>query len=237
MRFRMSTAVDALRRITRRFRRAGLAAAGIAICEIGARVGLPGVDQQVVNDVAGQRTGPSLLWLYDGLVGGALSRGAILALGIVPYLSAKIFMRLARVSFPGVAEMWAADDGPARVRRWTRIITAALALIQSYGFARFVQTIPGAVAEPGAQFIAQTMLVLTTVALLIMWVSERITAPDDDVEGEQAAGRVVEARVAFPDAGAAAVASGSDEGLLLGPAPFEEADLIRPREKVTQSRP
>ena len=59
----------------------------------------------------------------------------------------------------------------------TLLLTVSLALLQSYGFARFASSLPGAVADPGPAFIAETMLVLTTAATLLMLLCERIVAP------------------------------------------------------------
>jgi hypothetical protein len=65
--------------------------------------------------------------------------------------------------------------------RSTRWLTGGLALIQSYGFARFVEHMPGVVAQPGFGFLAQTMAVLTSGAIGVMLLSEQLTrSPRDD---------------------------------------------------------
>ena len=170
----------ALRRLPAAWRKIALAAGGLLLCEIGARVVAPSINGRVLADYLRQVGASPLLKLYDWFVGGALSRGAILALGIMPYLSARIIMRLARESFPAIAEMSKHESERPRLDRWTRTLTFGLAAIQSFGFARFVQSIPGAVAEPGPGFIAQTMIVLTTGAMGVAWLSERIARQRDD---------------------------------------------------------
>jgi preprotein translocase subunit SecY len=174
-----------------RWRKAAAALTVAALCEIGARVALPGMNSHALRIFLQSRAGGFLLRVYDGLVGGALSRGAVLALGIMPYVSARVMMRLAREAIPAVRAAWTADDH-RRLTRWTRVLTAGLALVQSYGFARFVQGIPGVVADPGPVFIAQTVLVLTTGAVSIAWLTERFTAAEEHEDAEHEVDRRIE---------------------------------------------
>ena len=172
------------------WRKAGVVSAALLLCELGARIGLPGVDSSMLA-IQLQQSSTVLLSLYDSLAGGALSRGAVLALGALPYLSAKIFLKLAQVTIPAVRDAAASPSGGAMIRRWTRGLTVGLALVQSYGFARFVLSLPGVVADPGPGFIAETMLLLTTGATLLMLLGERIAAPAaHDASGPDADARV-----------------------------------------------
>jgi len=178
----MSNLGLAVRRLPAAWRKIALAVGGLLLTEIGARIVAPRINGDVLADYL-RRVGASpLLRLYDWFVGGALSRGAILALGIMPYVSARIIMRLAREGFPAIAEMSKHESDRPRLQRWTRRLTFGLAAVQSFGFARFVQSIPGAVSDPGAGFIAQTMIVLTAGAVSIAWLGDHI-AGQRDVEG------------------------------------------------------
>jgi preprotein translocase subunit SecY len=162
-------------------RTAALTLLGVLAVQVGAFVAAPGVNARVLGAyfrALRARGGP--LVLYDWLAGGGLSRGAWLALGVMPYLSAWAFVRLARVAVPAVRDAAARDDGHTTLRRWTRALTLVLALVQSFGFATFVQRIPGAVARPGTGFVIQMMLVLTAGALAVMWLGERITGDADE---------------------------------------------------------
>jgi preprotein translocase subunit SecY len=161
------------------WRRTGLAIAGLVLCEIGARIVAPSINGPVLAEYLRRTGGTPLLRLYDWIVGGALSRGAVLALGVMPYLSARIIMRLARVTSPTLAAMAEAEAEQPRLRRWTRALTFGLAAVQSYGFARFAQSVPGVVANPGPLFIAQTMFVLTAGAMGVAWLGERMASPSD----------------------------------------------------------
>ena len=139
----------------------------VLVCAVGAWVVAPGIDGRVLADyVRSDGAGP-LLRLYDWLVGGALSRGAFLALGLLPYVTARIYLRLAKTLGPRAAAL-AGRTGT------TRVLTLGFAAIQSYGFAQFVQSLPGAVAQPGVGFVARTVVVLTASAMAAMWMYERV---------------------------------------------------------------
>jgi preprotein translocase subunit SecY len=168
-----------------------LALGGLAFFELGTRIGLPGVNVDALASLLNQVPRGGLLGLYDLIGGGGLGRGAVLALGVVPFISASILMRLARVVSPGVQGLHETSDGRDRLTRWTRGITIALAAIQGYGFSQFLQNTPGVVANPGFGFTAQTMLILTAGSALAMMVTERLVAPSEEEEDPEApVGRV-----------------------------------------------
>lgn len=163
-------------------RTVGYAIAGVLFCEIGARVAVPTPDTQALTN-ATQFNG--LLGLYNRFAGGATARGSMLALGVMPYLSARLFMALAGRMSSTMHEMSKNAVGRKALVKWTRALTTLLALIQSYGFARFTEQVPGVVAQPGLRYIAQTMLLLTTGALFMMWLCEHILAPSADEEAAE----------------------------------------------------
>ena len=161
-------------------RKVALAAAVLVACEVGARVVAPGLNGQALHDFLQAGSSTWLLRLYDWFVGGALSRGGVLAIGIMPYLSARIMIRLARVTWPRLESWWQTDSGIGNRTRLTRWVTGGLALVQSYGFAKFVQGIPGVVEHPGVGFLAKTMAVLTAGTIGIMLLSEALLKSRDD---------------------------------------------------------
>jgi preprotein translocase subunit SecY len=176
---RRISVLNLIRRIAHPWRKAAVSVAGILFCIAGVRLGVPGVDGQIVRDFFHGHPG-GLLALYDLIVGGAVSRGAILALGIMPYLSARCFLWIARLVSPAVDALPAGEADRYRLARWTPRLTVGLSLIQTYGYARFVQSIPGAVAHPGVEFIARTMLILTGGAIVVSWLSEEMATLNVD---------------------------------------------------------
>jgi hypothetical protein len=181
IRFRSRVSPQTSRRIPEFWRKTGLVLATLLVCEVGARIVTPGLNGQALRDFLQAGSAGWLLRAYDWVVGGALSRGAVLALGIMPYAAARLYARLARVVNPRLSELWETQPGRATLARWTRWLAGSLALVQSYGFARFVEGIPGAVAQPGFGFLAKTMAVLTSGAIAVMLLSEQLTrSPRDD---------------------------------------------------------
>jgi len=160
-------------------RKVALAVAVLVVCEVGARIVAPGLNGQALRDFL-QGSSTWLLRVYDWVVGGALSRGGVLAIGIMPYLSARIMMRLARVTWPKLESWWHSDAGVANRTRLTRWVTGGLALLQSYGFAKFVQTIPGVVAHPGLGFLVKTVAVLTAGTIGVTLLSEALVKSRGD---------------------------------------------------------
>src|SRR5439155_1613872 len=99
----------------------------------------------------------------------------VLALGIMPYISASIVFQLAAPVFPVVEKMQRDEEGRKKLTQWTRYLTVVLCLFQAYGYGLFTEQIPGAVASPGFFFRLTTVLTLTTGGVFVMWLGEQIT--------------------------------------------------------------
>lgn len=204
---------------------------------VGARIPIPGIDPQVLAEYLRTNGGNAMLKLFDWLVGGALSRGAVLALGIMPYISARIYLRLARWAVPTLARTARRPGGVERIARWAPRLTLVLAVAESYGFARFVQNIPGAVANPGPLFIAQTVAVLTASALTVTWLAERARKSGAGLKYEGVEPDEVQQFTIEPAAVVDAQITPPRETLLLSPAGFLEAPpLSREPEKISVNR-
>jgi preprotein translocase subunit SecY len=149
----------------------------LLIYRIGAHITTPGVNYAVLEQIFGQFQG-TLLGVYDMFVGGALSRATVFSLGIMPYISASIMFQLMAAVFPTVEKMQKeGEEGRKKLTQWTRYATIALAMLQGYGYAVFLQTLNAgaAVNNPGFGFLITTMLILTMGAVFVMWLGEQIT--------------------------------------------------------------
>ncbi|HEY8506830.1 MAG TPA: preprotein translocase subunit SecY [Steroidobacteraceae bacterium] len=147
----------------------------LLIYRIGAHITAPGIDVGALRQQFGQLQN-SLFGVYDMFVGGALSRATIFGLGIMPYISASIIFQLMAAVVPSIEKMQKeGEDGRKKLTQWTRYLTVGLALAQGYGYAVFVQSIPGAVRNPGFFFLVTSALILTIGAVFIMWLGEQIT--------------------------------------------------------------
>ena len=148
----------------------------LAIYRLGSHITTPGVNLRALEQLAGQFQG-TLFGIYDMFVGGGLQRATILALGIMPYISASILFQLLAAVFPTIEKLQKheGEEGRRKLTQWTRYTTIFLSIMQSYGYAIFLESQPGAVIAPGWGFRLTTVLMLTTGAVFIMWLGEQIT--------------------------------------------------------------
>ena len=150
----------------------------LLIYRIGAHITAPGVDVVALTDFfrnQSQQSGGGLLGLYDLFTGGQLSRATVFALGIMPYISASIFVQIAGAVLPQVEKMQKDEEGRKKINQWTRYATVFLAWVQAWGFALFTESLQGAIANPGFAFRIQMAFFLTTGAMFVMWLGEQIT--------------------------------------------------------------
>jgi preprotein translocase subunit SecY len=147
----------------------------LLIYRTGAHITVPGLDVNALRQAFGDLQN-TFLGIYDMFVGGGLSRATVFALGIMPYISASIMFQLLAAVVPTIEKLQKeGEDGRKKLTQWTRYVTVVLAAVQGYGYAVFLQSIPGAVTTPGFGFVFTTMTALTVGALFVMWLGEQIT--------------------------------------------------------------
>ena len=121
----------------------------LVVYRIGAHIPVPGIDPVVLADLFNtQKSG--ILGMFNMFSGGALSRFTILALGIMPYISASIIMQLATHAVPHLEQL--KKDGEAgrrKITQYTRYGTLFLALFQAFGMSVALQSQAGLVLHPG----------------------------------------------------------------------------------------
>jgi len=145
------------------------------IYRIGAHITAPGLDVAALQAQFGQLQNTAL-GLYDLFVGGALQRATIFSMGIMPYISASIMFQLLAAVFPTVEKMQKeGEDGRKKLTQWTRYAMVALAFVQGWGYAVFLESMQGAVRTPGIGFLIQTAVIMTAGAVFVMWLGEQIT--------------------------------------------------------------
>ena len=145
------------------------------IYRVGSHITVPGVDVGALQQLAGQFS-QTFLGVYDMFVGGGLSRATILALGIMPYISASIMFQLLAAVFPTVEKLQKeGEQGRKKLTQWTRYTTVLLCVIQAFAYANFLQGLGSAVPAPGPGFAFTTVVVLTVGGVFVMWLGEQIT--------------------------------------------------------------
>ena len=164
----------------------------LVVCRIGAYIPVPGIsaDQVVKSFRLATGGGQNLFQLVDVFTGGAFAHMTVVALGVVPYISASIIMQLLMALVPSLQRdvRENADQGKRKLGRWTRLLTLVLSLFQSALFARqalyFNLSSPGIVFEKILEvqsfqvpwlFFLLVMITMTTGTLLLMWIGEQIT--------------------------------------------------------------
>jgi len=150
----------------------------LIVFRIGSFIPIPGIDSAVLSKLLEQQKG-TIIEMFNMFSGGALSRASILALGIMPYISASIIIQLLTVVHPVLAEMKKeGESGRRKISQYTRYATLLLAIIQSIGIATGLPNMPGMkglVLSPGFPFYFTAVVSLVTGTIFLMWLGEQIT--------------------------------------------------------------
>jgi len=169
----------------------------IVIIRLGVHITLPGVDGTVIkhyldslqqnNDPTNPTGGVSaLLTVFSG---GGLQQAGILALGIMPYISASIMVQLLTAVVPKLSRLAREDGGRQKINQYTRYITIGIATVQGFFVAKSLtspESIPylHGITEggkftlvPNASGMWMILTVLTIVAgsVLLLWIADQIT--------------------------------------------------------------
>lgn len=147
----------------------------LVVYRIGAHIPVPGIDAKVLEELFKQNQG-GILGMFNMFSGGALSRFAVFALGITPYISASIIMQLMSIVSPQLEALKKeGESGRKKITQYTRYGTLVLAMVQAYFIAFGLEGQPGLVIEPGFAFRITTVITLVTGTLFLMWLGEQIT--------------------------------------------------------------
>jgi preprotein translocase subunit SecY len=153
----------------------------LAVYRVGIFVTVPGVDRREMSKYMAQQSG-SLLGFFNMFSGGAFEQLSLFALGIMPYISASIIIQLMGMVYKPIDEMRKeGEQGRRKLDQYTRYGTVGLSFFQSFGIARWLESISsseqgaGIVTHPGIGFQLMTMITLTTGTAFLMWIGEQIT--------------------------------------------------------------
>lgn len=140
---------------------------GLVLFRLGSFVPVPGVNADVLQRVFDEQSG-TILGMFNMFSGGALSRASVLALGIMPYISAAIIIQLLAVINKNLAELRKeGESGRRKITQYTRISTLFLAALQGMGIATGIPNmVPGLVDNPGLGFYFVTTMSLVTGTML-----------------------------------------------------------------------
>ncbi len=151
----------------------------LIIYRLAAQVVLPGVDYNIISDaqIAG---GGGLLGLLNAFTGGAFANASVVALGIMPYISASIVVQLMGVALPYLQKLQKeGESGRKKITQITRWLTIAICVVQApaylYGLGALGVPDAAFVLGKGPFFIIPSVIILVTGCIFAMWLGEKIT--------------------------------------------------------------
>jgi preprotein translocase subunit SecY len=152
----------------------------LALYRLGSHIPVPGIDVAAVNDIQSQFGSGGILNLLNTFSGGGLSRIALFALGIMPYITASIILQLLQVVVPSLEKLQKEGEvGQQRITQYTRYLTVGLAFAQSIGYVFLFRSFGGATTPVIKDFdtphVFLIVISLTAGTVLLMWMGELIT--------------------------------------------------------------
>ena len=147
----------------------------LVVYRLGTHIPVPGIDPSQMAELF-KSQGGGILNLFNMFSGGALSRFSVLALGIMPYISASIIMQLMTYVVPSLEALKKeGESGRRRITQYTRYGTLMLAIFQSLGIAIALEGSAGLVLSPGVGFRFTAVVSLVSGTMFLMWLGEQIT--------------------------------------------------------------
>lgn len=145
---------------------------------LGTQITLPGINPNLLEAAKAGSSKNGLLGLFDTFAGGAFSQASILALGIMPYISASIFMQLMTILIPQLQKVQKeGESGRKKINQWTRYLTIIVTMFQAGAYVAYLKS-PGYAEAliPAYQpfFAFSTIITLSAGTLFVMWLGEKI---------------------------------------------------------------
>jgi preprotein translocase subunit SecY len=168
--------VGAFQKATELHKRLLFTLGAMIVYRLGTYIPIPGIDPVAIANIIERQQG--LLGMANLFSGGAVSRMAIFALNVMPYISASIIVQLLGTMYPPWEKLRkeGGEAGRKQLNQYTRYLTVVLAIFQAGGVAIALQSSQGAVLNPGPFFILSTVVTLTTGTMFLMWLGEQVTS-------------------------------------------------------------
>lgn len=150
----------------------------ILVYRFGTHIVLPGINPNAMEAAVKSAKGSGLLGIFDMFAGGAFSQASILALGIMPYISASIFMQLMTILVPQMQKIQKeGESGRKKINQWTRYLTVVVTAFQASAYIGYLNSLnsEGVFIESyQPYFVYSTVILLTAGTLFVMWLGEKI---------------------------------------------------------------
>lgn len=150
----------------------------VFVYRLGNHIVLPGIDPTLLDAAKASSKSNGLLSLFDTFAGGGFSQASILALGIMPYISASIFMQLMTILVPQLQKVQKeGESGRKKINQWTRYLTIIVTMFQAGAYIAYLKS-PGyaeaLIPAYASFFTISTIVTLTAGTLFVMWLGEKI---------------------------------------------------------------
>lgn len=146
----------------------------IVIYRLGTHIPVPGLDPEQIAQLFSRNQG-TFLGMLNMFSGGAWERMSILALGIMPYITASIIMQLMTATTPSLEQLKKEGEaGRKKISQYTRYLTVVLALVQSFMMVAGLAG-QGMAYLSGVSFYVIAVTSLVTGAVFMMWLGEQVT--------------------------------------------------------------
>jgi len=149
----------------------------VLVYRLGSYVVLPGVDAVVLSAAKASQSQEGILGLINIFAGGAFSRASIFGLGIMPYITSSIIIQLLGMAVPYFQKLQKeGESGRKKINQYTRFLTVGVTAVQAPGYiATQITNIPGAVPGVSSFWYIQSIIILVTGTMFVMWLGEKIT--------------------------------------------------------------
>jgi len=153
----------------------------MVVYRLAAQVTLPGIDATQLANLANKTSENNLLGLLNMFTGGAFAQASVMALGIMPYISASIVVQLMGIAVPYLQKLQKEGaSGQKKITQITRWLTIGILLLQAPAYILGLPTlgIPESaflLGQGSTVFFISSLLLLTTGTVFAMWLGERIT--------------------------------------------------------------
>jgi preprotein translocase subunit SecY len=156
-------------------RRVAFTLGALLVYRIGTYIPLPGIDPGIWRIIF-ESQARGLLGYFNAFAGGGVGRMAVLALNLIPYITAAWLVQLVLLFSPRIRAInERGDKGRRKIQQYVLGLTLLLAAFQSYGIAQALEGVGNVVAYPGLFFRVVVVVTLTGGTFFLIWLSELIT--------------------------------------------------------------
>lgn len=146
----------------------------LVVYRFGSHVPIPGIDPQKLAEFFHSNEN-TILGLFNMFSGGALERMSVMALGIMPYISASIIVQMMSAVIPSLEALKKeGQTGQRQMNKYTRQLTLILAFVQSVGMCTGLIS-QGLTLSQGMVFYVPAVTSLVAGSMFLMWLGEQIT--------------------------------------------------------------